>query len=287
LTGADDPAGAAAPGRTGRFGEAAWYGLALALVAAFVNTFEIWIWLQRQLPPWALTGVPFALTAPLIAWVGWRLRAHAVLARSWPWFAAAAAAAAVAFAITDPAFPAKRAHIPEYMLLALVLRRGLAYHHAGAYLSVMSGIAAAVLGVHDELLQGLHPTRYFGLADIVVNAISAGAGACLGHGLATAADGDARPRSAIGGVGVPGWAVAAAAIAGLALLVLVLLRMPGQPMPPWAALPVLAAVACWLLLEAGRGRAPGAGRAVTIVVWLSAAAILEPMIANVTTLDFR
>ena len=33
--------------------------------------------------------------------------------------------------------------------------------------------------IHDELLQGLHPQRRFGVADILVNALSATAGACV------------------------------------------------------------------------------------------------------------
>ena len=135
--------------------------------------------------------------------------------------------------------------------------------------------------VHDELLQGLHATRYFGLADMVVNGVSAGAGACLGQGLAAASNDGARPRDGMAGLGARDWAMTGAAICGLALLVLALLRMPGQPMPMWAALPVLAAAACWCLLEVGRGRA------LALVVWLCAAAVLEPLIANVTTLDFR
>jgi len=50
-------------------------------------------------------------------------------------------------------------------------------------LIVMTAATGIVLGAHDELIQGLHSDRYFGHRDIVVDGLSAMAGAFVGHGL--------------------------------------------------------------------------------------------------------
>ncbi|MDP7172068.1 MAG: VanZ family protein [Alphaproteobacteria bacterium] len=96
---------------------------------------------------------------------------------------AAATLALAGLLFADPAFPAKRVHVFQYALLALVVRRGLASRLDGVPLMAMSALVAALLGVHDELIQGLRPERYFSLTDILVNTVSASAGGCLGTAL--------------------------------------------------------------------------------------------------------
>lgn len=164
---------------------ASWlhYLLAAALVALFVNTFDLWVWLLKVLGPERAMLVPFAVAGGVFLWIAaeaWRRRRDGFVA--WA-LGGAAALALLGLALPDPQFPAKRIHIPQYILLALVIRRGLAPHIEGGALVAMTALAGALFGLHDELLQGLHPRRTFGIADLEVNAIGALAGSLIGHGL--------------------------------------------------------------------------------------------------------
>lgn len=164
---------------------ASWlhYLLAAVLVALFVNTFDLWVWLLVVLGPERAMLVPFAVAAGVLAWIAveaWRRRRDGFV----PWALVGAAVLMLwGLALPDPQFPAKRIHIPQYILLALVIRRGLAAHIEGGALLLVTVLAGALFGLHDELLQGLHPRRTFGVADLEVNAIGALAGSLIGHGL--------------------------------------------------------------------------------------------------------
>lgn len=157
------------------------YLLAAALVVLFVNTFDLWVWLLRVLGPARATLVPFAAAALIFLWIGLEARRRGGFV---PWaLVAAVLLAAWGLLLPDPQFPAKRIHIPQYILLALVIRRGLALHVDGFGLLAVTALAAALFGLHDELIQGLHPRRTFGTADLQVNALGALAGSLAGHGL--------------------------------------------------------------------------------------------------------
>ena len=284
-----DPSGApTSNSQTFRHAEAAWYGLAVVLVVTFVNSFAVWRWLDARLPAVALTAIPFILASPIMLWTVARLRRgvpHARLA----WVALALVLAVVSFWITDPVFPAKRSHVAEYVVLALVVRRALAFRLDGGWLGLASGLVAALLGVHDELLQGLHPARYFGPPDLAVNGLAAAAGACLGHGVTlfdrTFAD---NPTSSPRRAGdAAAWLAIAVALGALAFLLIAVARLPGDdPVPPWAFAPLLAAAVLWALVCLDAPVAPQPAWTAALVVWLSVAAVVEPVLANVTPLDF-
>lgn len=284
-----DPSGAPmlnAP--TFRRDEAAWYGLAVVLVVPFVNSFALWRWLDARLPAVALTAIPFILASPIVLWAVARLHRGVPRARL-PWIALALALAVVSFWITDPDFPTKRSHVAEYILLALVVRRALAFRLDGGWLGLASGLVAALLGVHDELLQDLHPARYFGPSDLAVNGLAAAAGACLGHGVMLfertfAGDPAPSPRRAGDRAA---WLAMAVALVALAFLLVAIARLPGDPMPPWAFAPLLAAAVLWALVCLDAPVAPQPAWTAALVVWLSVAAIVEPVLANVRPLDFR
>ena len=193
--------------------EAAWAALATALTAAYSSAFTPWRWLSEQLSPPALEMLPPALALLLFAIVIIRaaphLRISAGTASAWLVTAATLALAGLLFA--DPAFPAKRVHVFQYALLALVVRRGLASRLDGVPLVAMSALVAALLGVHDELIQGLRPERYFGLTDILVNTVSASVGGCLGAALWGPGNRDDPPS-------LRAWLAVGLALAGLAVL---------------------------------------------------------------------
>ena len=254
--------------------EAAWGGLALALTIAYGGAFAPWRWLTETLPPTAAEAVPPALALVLFAAALPRLRAGGRAGVAW--LVAAVALAGAGLLIFDPAFAAKRVHVLQYALLALVTRGMLAGRLWGVRLAIAAALIAALLGVHDELIQGLRPERTFGLGDILVNGVAAAAGGCLGAALA----GPRRPADGAP-IGAGGWAAIAVALTALAIWLAALARFAVYALPAWAWLPLPLALLLWPLLSARGRRWPAA-----LPVWLAAAAIVAPLVARLAELPF-
>ncbi|UEM21794.1 VanZ family protein [Skermanella mucosa] len=258
------------------------YPAAALLVILYVNTFEIWGMLVGALGGERAGLVPFAALVAALGCVPWlvrgrgptRLRPGAVMA--------AAALIALGLLITDPAFPAKRIHVPQYLLLALVLRRALSDHVGGAALTGTAVLFALLFGIHDEMLQGLHPNRTYGLRDMAVNGVSGAAGALLaaGIGLWTGPAVPFRPDRRT--------ATAAAALAGAVLfLVLQLVDHRGMPPPVWLGLPVLAAGLALLAAARATASGPAVGHAATALAWITLPLALYPVMPHVAPLVFN
>jgi VanZ family protein len=73
--------------------------------------------------------------------------------------------------------------VAEYIILSFLVRYALSYRLEGLRLTLFTALVTALYGVHDEMLQGLHPLRYHGWRDIIVNSVAGLSGAMLGHGL--------------------------------------------------------------------------------------------------------
>jgi hypothetical protein len=84
---------------------------------------------------------------------------------------------------TDPEFPVKRVHVVEYAFLCLVARYGMSHYLHGLPLFFFSACFSALLGIHDEFLQGFHPARTYGLRDMGVNLLGSFGGGLIWHGL--------------------------------------------------------------------------------------------------------
>lgn len=69
--------------------------------------------------------------------------------------------------------PNKHIHIPEYVLLAWLLYAALSRDYRGEGLFILIFLCASLLGVVDELEQGIHPGRSYGWSDMLVNSSSA------------------------------------------------------------------------------------------------------------------
>ncbi len=69
--------------------------------------------------------------------------------------------------------PNKHIHIPEYVLLAWLLYAALSRDYRGKGLFILIFLCASLLGVVDELEQGIHPGRTYGWSDMLVNTSSA------------------------------------------------------------------------------------------------------------------
>jgi VanZ family protein len=69
--------------------------------------------------------------------------------------------------------PNKNIHIPEYMLMAWLVYAALKKDYRGGGMLILVFILASMLGVVDELEQGIHPNRTYGWTDMLVNTSSA------------------------------------------------------------------------------------------------------------------
>src|SRR3954452_23016397 len=129
------PMGTRSRTRSGRL----LYPLAALLVVAYVNTFELWAVLVQSTGPAQAALVPFATLGIGLGLAGWWTVRHRGTLRLSPTLLFAGLTLAVlGLALTDPAFPAKRIHVPQYLLLALVLRRALSDHVGGAVLTAVT-----------------------------------------------------------------------------------------------------------------------------------------------------
>ena len=68
--------------------------------------------------------------------------------------------------------PNKHIHIPEYVLMAWLLYWVLSGDYKGKGIFILIFICGSMLGVVDELEQGIHPARFYGSSDMLVNCAS-------------------------------------------------------------------------------------------------------------------
>jgi hypothetical protein len=66
----------------------------------------------------------------------------------------------------------KYIHIPEYILMTWILYQALAFDYRGRGILPLILVCAALLGIVDELLQGIHPQRTYGWKDMMINTSS-------------------------------------------------------------------------------------------------------------------
>ena len=69
--------------------------------------------------------------------------------------------------------PNKHIHIPQYVVMTWLLLAALSRDYKGKGLLLLIFILASLLGVVDELEQGIHPARFYGWSDMLVNSSSA------------------------------------------------------------------------------------------------------------------
>lgn len=86
--------------------------------------------------------------------------------------------------------PNKHIHIPEYVLLAWIIYAATADDYRGRGMPLLIFSLTSMLGVVDELAQGVHPQRSFGLRDIAMNSAGALIGILLLRGFGYRPRGD-------------------------------------------------------------------------------------------------
>jgi hypothetical protein len=266
--------------------------IAVLLVIAYSNTFDIWQALASSIGPGWAGSVPVVLTAAVgtvaLASAWWRTRRRRPIA--WLPLAASCVLAGVALLLADPEFPAKRIHVPQYALLALVVTRGLRFHLDGVPLLAATALIAAVLGSHDELLQGLYPSRTYGLRDIALNAVSGAAGA-----LAAYAFGVSRPSAESrrvesrwnGQLTGPEWLALIVLTFGWLLLLVALPAFRDGVIPMWPLVPLACGGVAWALASNPAAEIRGGRYVLARAAVLMLATAVYPLITHAFPLAFH
>lgn len=195
-----------APGkRCFGFGLFLLYAACFLLVVCYVNMFQLWVWLSRQLGPGPWTGrlpVLVTLAVLLMSLASFVQRFHKGIRVHFIFLALGIGIALLALAVPDPHVPIKRIHVVEYIVLSFLVRFALGHRLQGNRLALFTALVTLLFGIHDEMIQGLHPLRYYGWRDMIVNGLAGCGGALLGHGLrffetASPHDADHEPRRTV------------------------------------------------------------------------------------------
>lgn len=161
------------------------YLLCILLVLVYVNMFSVWSIISRSWNSDFLQVLPIIITIVILVVISllFYYRKHSNLqpVRALPVVAGIFLCLA-ALTVPDPQIPIKRIHVVEYLLLALVVRHTMSFRLQGLPLLFFSMCFTAILGIHDEFLQGLHPSRTYGIRDIMVNTLGGCGGALIWHG---------------------------------------------------------------------------------------------------------
>lgn len=255
--------------------------LASMLVILFIPTIGLWRWLSAEFGATGAFLMPVAAAASvLIVALLFQLRSAGARNSRWRYLLAAAAIATIALYLTDPKFPAKRIHVAEYMLVAFVIRRAACRWLEGTHLIVMTAAISVLFGVHDELIQGLHPERTYGLRDISVDGLGAVSGALAGHGLRLF---DGIPKRAKRWRLPSPWQTATLII-GTMFALTPLQALRDSQIPWWTITPLLAAGVVWHL---GDDQPRNLGDPAAVAAWLIFTVAVYPVLTHVTPLSFR
>ena len=255
--------------------------LAACLVVVFIQTINVWRWLSETFGGVGAMLVPFVTAVCLLIFLFVvRLGNKERLKIYWLYLIVAVVLAGIALSLPDPKVPAKRIHVAEFMLIAFILRRGFCRWTNGIPLIVMTAVTGIVLGAHDELIQGLHPERYFGHRDIVVDGLSAIAGALAGHGLRLYDNVPKRDEIWIS----PHWWSLALVVVGLIVFLYPLPELREAPLPWWTVTPLVVTAFLWYFLDKTRRVV---GDPASVMVWMVVSAALYPIMTRMTPVVFQ
>lgn len=258
--------------------EARWAWLAanltvwLILVGLFTQSIEVWRLIVAWFGGFQAGLAPFLISIGLAAAVGglvWTRRQTL----AWQWLALSMFVFVAGLALADPDFPAKRVHVPQYFLLAVVVYRGLrAFMTDGR--AIWGGVVlAAMLGGIDEIAQGALPARSFGLWDLATNLSGA-----LAAGLFLFALPAEDRKVGMRDVALP----AVGLVVGLGLLLVAAEAHKATGFPVWMYLPAVASLA----LPAVFGRSEDS-RLLPAMTAVCVIAILSLFSIDALDLDFR
>ena len=158
------------------------------LIVLYAHAYSVWAFLSAQLGVVA-NYVPIVLSVLVLATViavlvkkgsarpGSSIKAGLKI----HWLIAGLLCVVIALALPDSSSPAKRIHVPEYLLLSFAIFTLLRQKLTGVLLIIFCVLITTLYGAHDEMIQGLLPSRSFGFKDIMVDALSGLGGACIAY----------------------------------------------------------------------------------------------------------
>ena len=145
-------------------------------------------------------------------------------------------------------------------------------------------LATALYGVHDEFLQGLHPSRTFGLRDMFINLCGAGAGALTARAFSAA--GAPAPQNSGDPAGMRPVALGLILLlVGVGLFAYARTGYRNDLLPYWTVLPVIAA-ALMLALALEHLPSPGDRLALRPLVGIGLLFAVYPLLINIVVLEF-
>lgn len=210
------------------------------LLLGWLEGYPVWLAMSRSLGP-AAAWVPSA--AALLCGLG---SVVLVMVRCphpgrwlrWGLLVVALGLMGLGLSLTDPATPAKHIHVAQYFLLGLAARLVLCRPLPRGLQSTGAWVAVVLYAFHDELLQGLHPQRTFGLDELGSDALAGLAAILVVEALS--------PTSHL-----PSWAALKPLVplvwvlVGAVLLILPLPAFQDRLPPFWLLLPLVAGGAVW------------------------------------------
>ena len=219
------------------------YLLCLILVPVYVNMFPIWKYLSTVFGDIFFVILPPVILALFVGGVLWiHLQARqSSLPIDRKSVGLGVLICFIGLLATDPDFPVKRVHVVEYAFICLIARYAMSHFLHGLPLLFFSACFGALLGVHDEFLQGLHPARTYGLRDMGVNLMGSFGGGLIWHGLHLFS---VKKPSTVASIDLYflGWL-----LVGVLLLVWPAVYYRGLVVEIWVAVPLLAAPVYYLM----------------------------------------
>jgi hypothetical protein len=264
------------------------HGACYLLVLFYVNMFQFWAWISRGMGPGILTRMlPVAVTAVVLLFIA--LRFVDRVNRGWSirpvYLSLGLACAIFALAIPDPEVPIKRIHVAEYLVLAFLVRATLSHRLQGGELTLYGTLVTMLLGIHDEMLQGLHPLRYYGWRDMIVNAVAGLGGSLLGHGLYCCVRAEVKARAKLRGP----WLLAVLYLllaASSLWLVVTLYQLRSQPIPLAMLLPQGGAGLLVILFRPDLVFSTRLHHGLQALFWLALGLVAYPLAATLAGIKF-
>lgn len=261
------------------------------LVVFYVNMFQFWAWLSKQLGPGLLIkSLPIVVTMLVLAVIVFRFiqRVNSGYRIKFLFLGLGIVVAFFSLAIPDPHVPIKRIHVAEYIILSFAVRYVLSHRLTGAGLTVFTILVTILYGVHDEMLQGLHSLRYYGWRDVIVNGMAGFSGALLGHGLLTF-DQSGGEKTTIGSVqqSSPGIiAVYGLLMAAVVIHIIVLYQQRGGQISYLYLLPLSGVCLTIGVLYPEVILSTRRNHGLQAVFWLALALLIYPLAVNFGSIEF-
>jgi VanZ family protein len=147
------------------------WGGTLVYTLALPHLIYVYNWLSSALPGQTAGYIPFALIATIGLGLVSRIPRSPAPGRSAALLALVALLSVAVYALNPD--PVQFIHLPEYAIMAWLVHAAVRRDCPALGSYALALLCASLLGALDEIQQGIHPGRYYGTIDILVNSLSA------------------------------------------------------------------------------------------------------------------